>query len=114
MQRLVLSTHYKGRLVTLYENVFFFFRRSIYGNNAIVIPKRNILYLLIKEVLNPFYVFQIASVLLWFLDEYIYYAAAIVVMSAGGITTAVYQTKKVELDLKIKSDMFPNIVTFSE
>ncbi|XP_059084646.1 polyamine-transporting ATPase 13A3-like isoform X1 [Tigriopus californicus] len=75
-------------------------RRSIYGNNAIVIPKRNILYLLIKEVLNPFYVFQIASVLLWFLDEYIYYAAAIVIMSAGGITTAVYQTKKNEKRLR--------------
>eukprot|EP00095_Tigriopus_kingsejongensis_P012017 maker-scaffold982_size73714-snap-gene-0.8 protein:Tk12017 transcript:maker-scaffold982_size73714-snap-gene-0.8-mRNA-1 annotation:"cation-transporting atpase 13a3" len=75
-------------------------RRFIYGPNAIVIPKRSIFYLLIKEVLNPFYVFQIASVILWFLDEYVYYAAAIVVMSAGGITTAVYQTKKNEKRLR--------------
>ena len=61
----------------------------------IVVPLHSILYLLLIEVLNPFYVFQIASVILWFADEYIYYAAAIVIMSVGGISTAVYQTRQV-------------------
>jgi hypothetical protein len=42
---------------------------------------------------------QIASVILWFSDEYYYYATAIVIMSAGGIGTSVYQMVKVGIDL---------------
>ena len=47
------------------------------------------------EVLNPFYIFQVASVILWTSDEYYYYAAAIVLMSVSGIVSSVYQTKQV-------------------
>ena len=61
-------------------------------------PYHSIGTLLVKEVLNPFYVFQIASVILWLADEYYYYAIAIIVMSVGGIVSAVYQTRKVMLD----------------
>ncbi len=71
------------------------FSRVWFGPNTIEIPQHSIFFLLVKEILNPFYVFQVASVILWFTDEYYYYAAAIVLMSAGGITTAIYQTKKV-------------------
>ena len=53
-----------------------------------------------KEVLNPFYVFQVASVILWFADDYVYYATAIVIMSAGGIITSVYQTRVVSIKEK--------------
>lgn len=70
-------------------------RQFLYGTNAIVIPKHTIAYLLIRDLLNPFYVFQIWSVCLWFADEYYYYAAAIVIMSAGGLITSVYQLKTV-------------------
>ena len=52
-------------------------------------------YLLVMEVLNPFYIFQVASVILWTSDEYYYYAAAIVLMSVSGIVSSVYQTKQV-------------------
>ena len=61
-------------------------------------PYHSIGTLLVKEVLNPFYVFQIASVILWLAGEYYYYAIAIIVMSVGGIVSAVYQTRKVMLD----------------
>ena len=61
-------------------------------------PYHSIGTLLVKEVLNPFYVFQIASVILWLADEYYYYAIAIIVMSVGGIVSAVYQTRKVMID----------------
>ena len=49
-------------------------RRLAYGPNEIQVPDHSIGYLLVKEVLNPFYVFQIASVVLWLADEYYYYA----------------------------------------
>ena len=61
----------------------------------IIVPDYTVLYLLAKQILNPFYVFQVFSVCLWFSDQYYYYAAAIVLMSTGGIATFIYQTKKV-------------------
>jgi cation-transporting ATPase 13A3/4/5 len=67
----------------------------VYGLNDILVPFHSVPYLLIKEVLNPFYIFQVFSVLLWFSDEYYYYAATIVILSTGGITLSIYQTRKV-------------------
>ena len=64
-------------------------------------PYHSIGMLLVKEVLNPFYVFQVASVILWLADEYYYYAVAIIVMSVGGIVSAVYQTRKVVFTISI-------------
>ena len=70
-------------------------RRLVFGPNDIIVPNHSIGYLLVMEVLNPFYIFQVASVILWTSDEYYYYAAAIVLMSVSGIVSSVYQTKKV-------------------
>lgn len=72
-------------------------RRLVYGPNDIIVPNHSIAYLLVTEVLNPFYIFQVASVILWTSDEYYYYAAAIVLMSVSGIASSVYQTKKVTI-----------------
>ncbi|XP_014218278.1 probable cation-transporting ATPase 13A3 isoform X2 [Copidosoma floridanum] len=69
-------------------------RRGIYGNNEIVVPVKNFLHLLALEVLNPFYVFQILSFILWISDNYYYYAAVILFMSSCGIVMAVLQTQK--------------------
>jgi len=73
----------------------FIFRRLVYGLNDILVPFHSVLYLLVKEVLNPFYIFQVFSVCLWFSDEYYYYAATIVILSAGSISLSIYQTRKV-------------------
>lgn len=74
-------------------------RRLIYGMNQIVIPMRGILTLLFLEVLNPFYVFQVFSVCLWFSYDYYYYATVIVLMSGFGITLSIIQTRKVKIFL---------------
>lgn len=47
------------------------------------------------QVLNPFYIFQLFSVILWSADEYYYYAVAIVLMSVISIATSLYTIKKV-------------------
>ena len=73
----------------------------MYGLNDILVPFHSIPYLLIKEVLNPFYIFQVFSVLLWFSDEYYYYAATIVILSTGGITLSIYQTRKVAANFNL-------------
>nr|CAD7406440.1 unnamed protein product [Timema poppensis] len=74
--------------------------RIVYGNNEIVVPVKGIITLLFLEVLNPFYVFQLFSFCLWFADDYIYYAMAILAMSAFGIIMAIIQTRKNQFNLR--------------
>ena len=50
------------------------------------VPEKTILSLLVHEVLNPFYIFQIFSVVLWLYDFYLYYAACILIVSTSGVT----------------------------
>jgi cation-transporting ATPase 13A2 len=48
----------------------------------------------LDEVLHPFYVFQIASILLWSIDDYYYYAFAIAVISISSILGTLFETKR--------------------
>ena len=52
-------------------------RQVIYGPNSIDVEVKPYLQLLFEEVLNAFYIFQIASITLWSLDNYFNYAACI-------------------------------------
>ena len=49
------------------------------------------------QLLNPFYVFQIFSVILWYNDQYEYYATTIIIISAISLTVTLYETRKVSL-----------------
>ena len=49
------------------------------------------------QAFHPFYVFQIASIILWSLDKYYYYAVCIFTISAASITTTVMETRSVRL-----------------
>uniref|UniRef100_A0A7N6AM14 Cation-transporting ATPase n=1 Tax=Anabas testudineus TaxID=64144 RepID=A0A7N6AM14_ANATE len=73
---------------------FFFIKRLFFGVNEIAVKVPSVFKLLIKEVLNPFYIFQLFSVILWSADEYYYYALAIVIMSVISIATSLYTIKK--------------------
>lgn len=46
------------------------FRTSLFGSNAIEIEAKTIGQLLMDEVLHPFYIFQIFSIILWSIDDY--------------------------------------------
>ncbi len=69
------------------------FRSLVFGANLIDIEQKSVFKLLVDEVFHPFYVFQIASLVLWSLDEYYYYAVAIFLMSFGSITTTLIETR---------------------
>ncbi|XP_038078895.1 probable cation-transporting ATPase 13A3 [Patiria miniata] len=75
-------------------------RRFIYGDNKIIIRVRPIIVLLIQEVLNPFYIFQIFSVSVWLADGYYYFSGCIVLMSTVSITLALYTTRKQSITLR--------------
>ncbi|KAJ7178426.1 hypothetical protein C8R43DRAFT_973384 [Mycena crocata] len=69
-------------------------RLSLFGKNEVNIEGKSIISLLVDEVIHPFYVFQIASIVLWSLDDYYYYAFCIALISVISITTTLIETKK--------------------
>ncbi|KAL6418480.1 hypothetical protein ACFW04_012062 [Cataglyphis niger] len=75
-------------------------RRIVYGNNDIVVQLQSIGVLLLLEVLNPFYIFQVFTVALWLAEDYLYYTIAIILMSLFGITSTIIQTRKNQLNLR--------------
>uniref|UniRef100_A0A8C5MPF4 Polyamine-transporting ATPase 13A3 n=1 Tax=Leptobrachium leishanense TaxID=445787 RepID=A0A8C5MPF4_9ANUR len=83
------TTHNGGLSKELHD-----YRKLFYGINDITVKVPSVFKLLIKEVLNPFYIFQLFSVILWSTDEYYYYAAAIVLMSVISIISSLYTIKK--------------------
>ncbi|XP_045143467.1 probable cation-transporting ATPase 13A4 [Echinops telfairi] len=74
-------------------------RRLICGPNTIDVEITPIWKLLIKEVLNSFYVFQLFSVCLWFSEDYKEYALAIIIMSVISIALTVYDLRQQSVKL---------------
>ncbi|KAK2742253.1 p-type ATPase [Colletotrichum kahawae] len=99
-------------------------REVVFGNNLIDIEQKSIPRLLVDEVFHPFYVFQIASLILWSLDEYYYYAVAIFLMSFGSIATTLIETRatmkrlreisRFECDVRVLRNGFWRYVPSSE
>eukprot|EP00066_Takifugu_rubripes_P025642 XP_011614908.1 PREDICTED: probable cation-transporting ATPase 13A3 isoform X1 [Takifugu rubripes] len=83
------SDHSSGLARTLQA-----YRALFFGENEIAVRVPSLFKLLIKEVLNPFYIFQFFSVILWSAEDYYYYASAIVFMSVISIATSLYTIKK--------------------
>ncbi|XP_063997389.1 polyamine-transporting ATPase 13A2 isoform X1 [Pogoniulus pusillus] len=69
-------------------------RRKIYGPNLIEVPVKSYARLLVEEVLNPFYIFQVFSMVLWVCDAYYYYAACIFLISTISLGLSLYETRK--------------------
>ncbi|KAJ2941027.1 hypothetical protein O0L34_g13157 [Tuta absoluta] len=73
---------------------------NIYGLNEIKVPVQSIMTLILLEVFNPFYVFQIFTIAVWLAEPYYYYCVAVVLMSTFGVATSVIQTKKNQESLR--------------
>lgn len=67
-------------------------RRSLYGQNELVIPVKSPLELLGEEMTHPFYVFQYVSVAIWCLEAYYSYSLIIISITMFSILTTVFQT----------------------
>ena len=70
-------------------------RRLLYGLNDMEVQVQSVLALVLLELLNPFYVFQVFSLAVWFSESYYYYTIAIIIMSTFGISFTVRQTRRV-------------------
>ncbi|KAH8821701.1 P-type ATPase-like protein [Xylogone sp. PMI_703] len=69
------------------------YRELVFGKNLIDIKEKTVPQLLVDEAFHPFYIFQVASLILWSLDEYYYYAACIFLISVISITTTLIETR---------------------
>ncbi|KAK2749170.1 hypothetical protein FQN57_006785 [Myotisia sp. PD_48] len=68
-------------------------REQAFGPNLIDIKEKTIPQILIDEAFHPFYIFQVASLTLWSLDEYYYYAACIFLISVFSIGATTAETR---------------------
>uniref|UniRef100_A0A8C6ZIK5 Cation-transporting ATPase n=1 Tax=Nothoprocta perdicaria TaxID=30464 RepID=A0A8C6ZIK5_NOTPE len=80
-------------------------RRKIYGPNLIEVPVKSYARLLVEEVLNPFYIFQAFSIVLWVCDAYYYYAACIFLISTISLGLSLYETRKQSATLQTMAKM---------
>lgn len=68
-------------------------RELVFGKNLIDIEQKSVGQLLVDEALHPFYIFQVASLILWSLDEYYYYAVCIFIISVASIGATLIETR---------------------
>jgi len=65
-----------------------------YGKCNIELPERGIFKLLIEGVLSPFYIFQMFSCILWYVDDYEIYASCILFTSVISMSIELYELRK--------------------
>uniref|UniRef100_A0AAX7SZW7 Cation-transporting P-type ATPase N-terminal domain-containing protein n=1 Tax=Astatotilapia calliptera TaxID=8154 RepID=A0AAX7SZW7_ASTCA len=85
------------------------FRRTIYGTNLIDVPVKPYPKLLFEEILNPFYVFQMFSIILWTVDQYYIYAICIFIISVISIGISLYETRKQSITLRNMAQLITTV-----
>lgn len=68
-------------------------RAKVFGINSVAPPEPSVLKILYNEVLNPFYLFQFFSIVLWLSDSYQLFATAIAIISVVGILGTLIETR---------------------
>ncbi len=66
-----------------------------FGENLIKISVPPVMFLVFHEALNPFYLFQAYTVILWSIQFYWKFAVIIAVTSVVSVTASVWETRKV-------------------
>ncbi|XP_070823849.1 polyamine-transporting ATPase 13A2 isoform X2 [Chaetodon trifascialis] len=84
-------------------------RRRVYGPNLIDVPVKSYVKLLFEEVLNPFYIFQLISITLWLIDDYIVYAICIFIISMLSVCISLYETRKQSVTLRDMAQFVTNV-----
>ena len=60
----------------------------------------NVLRILVDEILSPFYIFQVFSILLWMIDEYYIYATSILVITCFSMVTTLLTVRSERKNLQ--------------
>eukprot|EP00960_Hanusia_phi_P028454 747419-Hanusia_phi.AAC.5 len=87
-------------------------RKRIFGLNELDVPLKSSFSLLLDEVLNPFYIFQIFSILIWLIDGYTYYACAIAIMSVVSALSSTYTTRRNLLRIRRMAELKQTVTVY--
>ena len=68
--------------------------KELFGRNMITIDIPSVFRIFYEEVLSPFYVFQLFSIVLWLTFDYVLYASSIILITAVSIVLIIYQIRK--------------------
>lgn len=68
-------------------------KQLLFGLNVIDVEVKSYAKLLFQEVLNPFYIFQICSIILWSCDQYVFYATCIFLISLLSVVVSLIETR---------------------
>jgi cation-transporting ATPase 13A2 len=58
------------------------------------VPKKTVLDILMNEILDPFFIFQLFAISVFVWEGYTIYAGCIVVLSGGSIVMTVIETRR--------------------
>ncbi|XP_045764970.1 polyamine-transporting ATPase 13A3-like [Maniola jurtina] len=101
----VLALNEKVTISLLMENMAGINKRQqnelikLYGKNSVEVEVKSYWTLFVNEVFNPFYLFQVFSIILWSIDEYYQYASCVFLLSTGSCMMALYQTKQMSINI---------------
>ena len=76
------------------------YQRQIFGECDLHIKVDSVLVLIIKEILDPFYIFEFFAIILWFYNEYEKYAFVIAIATVFSLTFAIYETRSNLLNIQ--------------
>ena len=68
-------------------------QKIIFGICDLDIKIKSIFMLLFDEIIDPFYLFQVASIYLWFSNEYKLYATVIIVLTVFSLAYSIIETR---------------------
>ena len=66
---------------------------ALYGRNEMRVEMPSVVSLLLREVLHPFYIFQLLSITLWLIEDYWGYAVVILVAATGSAASTVHEIR---------------------
>jgi len=64
---------------------------DIYDSATIKLPKKNTCSKFFNEFMSPLYLFQLFSIILWFIDEYFYYTCSVTFMLCITLAMSFYE-----------------------
>nr|XP_042900067.1 polyamine-transporting ATPase 13A3 [Parasteatoda tepidariorum] len=73
---------------------------SFYGKNTIHIQVKPVIRLILREVVSPFYIYQVFIVTVWFLQYYYQFGVCIIVLSVISVAATVWETRKQSRSLR--------------
>lgn len=67
---------------------------ALYGLNSIDLRLQSVVELVLQQLVHPFTVFQVVSVVIWSCEEYRLYAACILLMTGFSLMATVCETRR--------------------